>query len=52
MQYAQAQGDKYKILFNKNSKFYFDFVIVSGKNSVDRAMTILPYLELPQNILK
>lgn len=52
MQYAQAQGDKYKILFNKNLKFYFDFVVISGKNSVDRAMNVLPYLELPQNILK
>lgn len=52
MQYAKPQGSKYKIIFNRNKKFYFDFVIVNGKTSLDRAMDILPYLELPQNILK
>lgn len=52
MQYVQAQGNKYKAIFNKNPRLYFDFEIVSGKNNLDRAMGILPYLELPQNILK
>lgn len=52
IQYAQEQKNKYKIIFNKNPKLYFDFQIRNGGTSLHRAMKLLPYLKLPQNILK
>lgn len=52
IQDAQTHGNKYKVIFNNNQKLYFDFVIVNGKDSINRVMTTLPFLKLPQNILK
>ncbi|MCE3047785.1 type VI secretion system membrane subunit TssM [Helicobacter kayseriensis] len=52
LQYAKLQGNRYKVIFNKNPKLYFDFVISNGGSTLNRAMEVLPYLNLPQNILK
>lgn len=52
MQFAKPFRNKYKVVFKRNNKFYFDFIIVNGKSSLKRAMDILPHLELPKNILK
>lgn len=42
----------YRLTFNGNEKLYFDWKVDGGNESLNRVLTSLPNLTIPQNILK